>query len=89
MWTLKKRIQKKTYLQNRKRLTDFENKLMVIKGCSMGEGWTGGWGLAHAHRGIHNDWPTGTCCAAQGTLPNILYDLCWENNLKENGCVCI
>ena len=38
MWNLKK-LYKLTYLQNRNRLTDFENKFMVTKGesCS-GEG---------------------------------------------------
>ena len=35
-------------------------------------GWIGGLGLAYAHCGIWNDWPTETCCVAQGTLPNIL-----------------
>ena len=37
------------------------------------EGWTGGLGLAYAHWGLWNDWPTATCCRAQGTLP-IFYD---------------
>ena len=27
-------------------------------------------GLAHAPRATWNDWPTGTCCTAQGPLPN-------------------
>ena len=31
MWNLKKRYER-TYLQNRNRLTDIENKLMVTKG---------------------------------------------------------
>ena len=35
--------------------------------------WTGGLGLTHAHCGVWNDWPTGTCCIEQGTPPNILY----------------
>ena len=26
--------------------------------------------LAHAHYGLLNDWPMGTCCTAQGTLTN-------------------
>ena len=32
MWNLKKLIQMNLYLQNRNRLTDIENKLMVKKG---------------------------------------------------------
>ena len=32
MWNLKKKRYKWTYLQNRNRLTDIENKLMVTKG---------------------------------------------------------
>ena len=37
-----------------------------------GEGWTGVWGLAYAHSGTWNGWPTGTCCRDQETLLNIL-----------------
>ena len=62
----------KMNLPNRKRITDFENKLMVTKGNR----WYGGrnweFGLAHAHCGVRNDWPTGNCYIAQGTLPKIL-----------------
>ena len=36
------------------------------------EGWTGGLGLAYAHYCMQKGWSTGTCCIAQGTLPNIL-----------------
>ena len=60
------------YLQNRNRFTDFE-KLMVTKGVRLvWRAWTGGLGLTCAPCGIWNDWPTGTCSIAQGTLPNIL-----------------
>ena len=47
------------------------------------------WGLrsADTHWGLWNDWSTGTCCIAQGTLPNILWQSMWEKNLKNNGCV--
>ena len=65
-------------------------KPMVTKGDRLGEGeeeWTGGLGLAYAHHGIWNDWPTGTCCIAQGILPNVLSWSMWEKNLKKNGCV--
>ena len=37
MWILKK-LYKWTYLPNRNRLTDIENKLMITKGDSRGEG---------------------------------------------------
>ena len=37
----KKKGYKGTYLQNRKRITDFE-KLTVTKGTGCGERWTGG-----------------------------------------------
>ena len=37
MWNLKKKKYKRTYLQNRNRLTDTENKFMVTKG----ERWWG------------------------------------------------
>ena len=76
-----------TYLQNRNRLTDFENKLMVTKGqLGWGE-WTGGLELAYAHCGIWNDWPAETCYISQGTLPSILWWSMWKKNLKKNGCM--
>ena len=37
MWNVKKYIYKCTYLQNRNRLTDIQNKLMVTKGEVEGE----------------------------------------------------
>ena len=48
--------------------------LWLPKGTSGGgEGWPGGLRLAYAHWGIWNDWSMGTCCIAQGTLPNSLW----------------
>ena len=38
----------------------------------IGEEWTGGLGLAYAHYGIWDGWPTENCYVAQGTLSNIL-----------------
>ena len=52
-----------------------------------GEKWTWGLGLAFAHWGIWNDWPTGTCCVAQRTLPSNLWWSTWEKTLRENGYV--
>ena len=46
--------------------------LSLQKGTGGREGQTEGLGLTHAHCGIWNDWPTGTCCVAQRTAPNIL-----------------
>ena len=64
------------------------DNLWLPKGTGGGGlGWTGSLGLAYAHWGIWNDWPVGTCCIAQGTLPNILWLSIWDKNLKKNGCV--
>ena len=53
-----KKRYKCTYLPNRNRITNFENKLIVIKGDRWGgEGWTGSLGLVYAHLSIWNDWP--------------------------------
>ena len=63
---------KRTYLQNRKthglwkHAYDYQREWW-------GEGWTGGLGSAHAPWGVWNDWPTGTCSVAQGTLPHVLW----------------
>ena len=65
-----KRIQMNLFAEQR--ITDFENKLIVIKEDRMKGDGLGVWGLAYAHYGVWNDWPTGTCCIAQRTLPNIL-----------------
>ena len=73
------------YLQNRNRLTDFENKLMVIKGDRCGKGWTGGLGPPYAQWSIWNDQPTGTCCLA---LLNILWSSMWEKE-SEREWICV
>ena len=84
MWNLIKGY-KWNYLQNRNRCTDFENNLMVTKEDRRGGGR--GVRLAHAPWGPWNDWPTGTCCPAQGTLPRILWSSLWGKSPRENGCV--
>ena len=43
MWNLKKKWYKQTYLQNRNRITDVENKLMVTKGEGGGRDKLGDW----------------------------------------------
>ena len=58
----------------RNRLIDFENKLMVTKEDTWWEkGRTRDLDLAYVHCGTWNDWPTGMCCIAQGTPPNIMW----------------
>ena len=86
MWYLIKRY-KWTYLHNRIRLIDCENKLIITKGDRWvrGKGCTGH--LTYAHWGIWNDWLMGTCRIEQRSLPSILWWSMWEKNLKENGCV--
>ena len=52
MWNLKKGY-KWTYLQNRNRVTDVENKLMVTKGKGCGRDKLGDWDR-HIHTTIYN-----------------------------------
>ena len=82
-----KKWSKWTYLQNRNRFTDFENKLWLQKGTGWGEGLIGGLGMVYAHYCLWNEWSTGSCCIAQGNRLNILWKPIWEKNLKKNGCV--
>ena len=68
----KKKGYKWTYVQNGNRLTDWKQTYGYQR-VQVGGGWTGDLGLAYSHWGRWNDWPMGTCCIAQGTLPNILW----------------
>ena len=43
-----------TYLRNRNRLTDIENRLVVAKGEREGEGWIGRLGLANTNYYVYN-----------------------------------
>ena len=58
-------------------------------GSGWGRGWTGDLGLAYAHGGTWNDWPMGTCCIAQRTLPNVLWSSMWVKKLKKKGFVSV
>ena len=49
-----------------------KTNLRLPKGTGGVEECPGGLGLTYAHCSIWNEWPTGTYCTAQGTLPNIL-----------------
>ena len=60
-------------MQNRNRLTDFENNLWLSKWTG-GREWTEGLRWAYAHCDIWNDWPTGTCC-----ITRELYLIFWDN----------
>ena len=68
-----KKEYKWTYLQNRNRYIDFENKLMVTKWDRWKAGGGTDWRFGIAHCSIWNGWPVGTCCITQGTLPSILW----------------
>ena len=62
MWNLKKGY--KWTLQKRNRLIDFE-KIYGFQRGQVGGDTLGGFVLPYAHWGIWNDWPMGTCCAAE------------------------
>ena len=47
MWNLK--YDTSELLQNRSRLTDTENRLWLLRGSGVGEGWSGSLGLADAN----------------------------------------
>ena len=64
--------------------------LGVKKGDRLwGGGMDWGFGIEIYILWCMNDWPKGTLCRAPGTLANILWSSVWENNLKENRCLCI
>ena len=77
-------------LQNRKRLTDLENKLMVAGVMDGGKGQLGSLG-----------WPCTYCCFKMvltrtypivlGTLLNVVWWPEWEGSLRKNGhtCMCL
>ena len=60
------------YLQNRNRLTDFENKPVITKVEVVGVRKICELGMAYAHYGMWNSWSLGTCCIAEGNLLNSL-----------------
>ena len=49
-----------------------KTNLQLPKGSGVGGRWMEDLGLAYAPCGVWDDWPVGTCCLAQGILPNIL-----------------
>ena len=53
-------------LQNRNKITDAENKPMVPKGGTWGEGWTGSRRLTYIHYSIQNRQLMRMYCRAQG-----------------------
>ena len=63
---------KRTYLQNRNKLTDIENNLMVTKVEGRWGETDRGFGVGIRTLFIMVGWSAETCCRAQGTLPSIL-----------------
>ena len=72
-------------LQNRERLTDLENELMVARG----KGQLGSLGKSCTHCYIQNGQPTSTGCIAHGILLNVMCQPGWEGGLGENGYMSI
>ena len=75
-------------LQNRKRLTDLENELMVVGG-----GKDGGkeivkeFGMDMCTL-LYLKWiTTKTSCIAHGTLLNVMWQPRWKGSLGKNGCM--
>ena len=58
------------YVQNRSRLTDIENRLVVAKGAGTGTGWGSG---VSKRKIFYVGWINNkSYCRAQGTIFNIL-----------------
>ena len=71
-------------LQNRKRLADLENELMVARG----EGVVKGFGKIMSTL-LYLKWITNkNLCIAHGTLLNVMCQLGWEGSLGENAYMC-
>ena len=81
-----KKGDKWTYLQNRKRLTDFENKSVVTKRKRLEEGidWEFGTDIITL---LYMEWMVNE--DLQRDLFNILWKPVWEKNPKKNGYVYI
>ena len=47
----------------------------------------GGLGLAHAHKGTWNDWPTGDLLYSTENSTQYSVIICVGKNLKENECM--
>ena len=59
----------RNYLQNRNRLTDIENRLVVAKGERGGSGMDWEFGVSKGKL-LHLKWIMKSYCTAQGTIPN-------------------
>ena len=62
-----------TYLWNRNRLTDTENRLVVAKGEGVEGGMEWEVGGSRCKLYIQDGWTTRSCCRAQGTIFHILW----------------
>ena len=74
-------------MQNRNRLTDFENQLVVITGDGGGEGWPGGLGLAYAHEVCAMTGHWGPALQHRELYPMFCDDLYGKTSEKERMCV--
>ena len=74
-----------TYLQNRNRLIDIENRLVVAKGEEgKGVGWTGIWGLVDANYYMYKQWaPT----VQHRGLYLVSWDRPWWKIIWERECI--
>ena len=74
-------------LQNRKRLTDLENELMIVRGMDGGDNqgvWDG-----HVHTALSrmDKQPTRGYCIIPGILLNVTWQPRWQGSLGENGYI--
>ena len=76
----KKKQYKWTYLQNRNRLTDLQNKLIASGGKGEGEGILRELGMY-----LYTLLYTRTCCTAHGPLLLVMWQHGWEGSLGKNG----
>ena len=83
----KKTWYKLTYSQNRNRLRDLENLLVVARKEGWGEGIVREFGMYRLHCYISNRWPTRTYCIAHGTLFSVMWQPGWEGSLRETGYI--
>ena len=73
-----------TYLQNRNRLTDIENRLVVAKGEGGGGGMDWEFGVSRCKL-VYMEWINNrSYCIAQGTIFNIPWQTIMEKNMKKS-----
>lgn len=73
-------------MQNRSKLTDLENRPVVVEGEEEGVGGTGSLRLVDAHSGVESGWAMRSCCPAQGTLSGLLGQTRVEETVRKGRC---